>query len=482
MGQAARDFILFLRASGQSIWQILPINPTGYGNSPYQSFSSFAGNPYLIDLDDLKDDGLLLPAEYQTLFWGTDPAGIDYGILYQKRYGVLRKAVCRLKNSLLTEMEAFCMQHSGWLEDYALFMAIKDYYQGRPWSQWPEPLKLRRPDAMEQMKSQLSEDIFFWKGVQFLFFRQWYRLKSFANQSGISIIGDLPIYVAEDSADVWANPIQFQLDESLNPIEVAGCPPDGFSADGQLWGNPLFDWDYMKKDGYQWWIKRIAFQFHIYDVLRIDHFRGFDAYYAIPAGSSTARIGRWRPGPGLSFFQSLEVSLGHQNIIAEDLGFLTPSVRRLLYDTGYPGMKVLEFAFDSRDGSGIDYLPHNYPRNCVAYVGTHDNETALGWLASAPRPDVSLAREYLHLDSREGEHWGMMRAVWSSVADRAIVQMQDVLGIGREGRMNIPSTLGGNWRWRLLPGYNTPELEHRLWRQMELYGRIPAAWETSAKS
>ena len=313
----------------------------------------------------------------------------------------------------------------------------------------------------------------FWKGVQFLFFRQWERLKKLSQKKGISIIGDLPIYVAEDSADVWAHPELFQMDDDLRPVKVAGCPPDGFSASGQLWGNPLFDWERMKEDGYGWWISRVAFQFRFYDVLRIDHFRGFESYYAIPRGAKDARGGSWEKGPGMDFFRALEKAVGRRRIIAEDLGFITPQVGKLLEDTGFPGMKVLQFAFDSRDGGGRMYQPHNYPVNCVAYVGTHDNETALGWLEDAAAEDAALAREYLHLDRDEGENWGMMRGIWSSPAGYAIVQMQDILGLGREGRINTPSTLGGNWQWRALPGSYDADLAARIRRQMYLYERLP---------
>lgn len=479
MGQTAREFVRFLSDAAQTYWQVLPLSPTGYGDSPYQSFSSFAGNPYLIDLDELKAEGLLQSGEYEKLDWGDDPACVDYAVLYQQRFAVLKKAVDRLETCLPHQLDAFCAAEP-WLDDYALFMALKDHFNGKPWSLWPEPLKMRHPQAIAAAKAQLADEVHFWQGVQFLFFRQWKELKAYANRLGIRIVGDLPIYVAEDSADVWVNPTQFQLDEGLNPIEVAGCPPDDFSQEGQLWGNPLFDWERMKQDGFAWWIRRIEYQFHLYDVLRIDHFRGFDAYYAVPAGAKDAKSGRWKPGPGIVFFRALEKALGRRSIIAEDLGFLTPSVHKLLQDTGYPGMKVLEFAFDG--GGDSLYLPHNYPTNCIAYVGTHDNDTARGWLCTAPAEEAALAREYLHLDPKEGEQWGMMRAIWASVADCAIVQMQDLLGLGSEGRMNIPSTLGENWQWRACPGFASPQLAARLRRQMQLYGRFPASKDAIQKA
>lgn len=411
LGEAAREFVDFLAQGGQSCWQILPVGPTSYGDSPYQSFSSFAGNPYFIDLDDLAAEGLLEREEYTGLNWGTNPEQVDYSLLYQNRYPVLRKACGRLDRSEEGAYGAFCLENREWLEDYALFMALKEKFGGRSWQEWPKSLRLRRPRALEKARVELEEEIQFWKGVQYLFFRQWDALKKLANGRGISIIGDLPIYVSGDSADVWANPEQFQLDQAGLPTEVAGCPPDGFTEDGQLWGNPLFDWERMKGEGYAWWLRRIDFQFKIYDILRIDHFRGFDEYYAIPYGDKTARNGRWRPGPGIEFFQTVKKALGKKEIIAEDLGFLTDSVRKMLRQSGFPGMKVLQFAFDSRD-AGSDYLPHCYKPNCVVYTGTHDNDTILGWIKTAPRKDVQFAKEYLRLNSREGYNWGMMRSAW----------------------------------------------------------------------
>ena len=472
LGKEAYKFADFLAAGGQSCWQILPAGPTSYGDSPYQSFSSFAGNPYFIDLDTLADQGLLERSEFEALNWGDNPEYVDYGLMYKTRYPVLHKACSRLLAQDRPDFAAFCQEQKDWLEDYALFMALKDQHGGASWFTWPEELRLRLPAALEKARTELAGEIAFWKAVQYLFFGQWNAWKKYVNALGISIIGDLPIYVSGDSADVWANPDQFQLDEKGLPTEVAGCPPDGFSADGQLWGNPLFRWDVMKKDGYQWWLKRIAFQFTIYDMLRIDHFRGFDAYYAIPYGDETAKNGRWRPGPGLDFFKTVNAKLGKQDIIAEDLGFLTDSVRQLLKDTGYPGMKVLEFAFDSRD-NGSDYLPHCYPAHCVAYVGTHDNDTILGWMNTAPKKDVTFAKAYLRLSTREGYHWGMMRGAWASPADLAVMQAQDLLGLGSEARMNIPSTLGNNWKWRALPGVFTPALAKRLRRETKVYQRLP---------
>ena len=467
MGAEARRFVDFLEMAGQRYWQILPICPTSYGDSPYSSFSTFAGNPYFIDLDQLHMDGLLEKAEYAKLDWGE--GGVCYDFLYRQRFQVLRLAFRRFVHDPPADFEDFCRDNP-WLEDYALFMTLKEENGGKSWQEWPEALKHREPKALERAGQAHSEDIAFWTCVQYLFYRQWRELKRYANHKGVSIIGDLPIYVALDSADVWAAPGQFQLDETLQPTEVAGCPPDAFTADGQLWGNPLYDWERMKKDGYRWWMARVEHQCDIYDVLRIDHFRGFEAYYAIPYGAENARNGRWRTGPGLDFFREVERSVGKYPIIAEDLGFLTDGVRQLLEDTGFPGMKVLEFAFDPNGDS--DYLPHNYNKHCVVYTGTHDNDTVMGWLTSASDTDVEFVKEYLRLTTEEGYHWGMMRGAWSSVADLAVVQMQDVLGLGSEGRVNTPSTVGLNWRWRMEKNAATPELAARLRRQMEVYRRI----------
>ncbi len=472
LGAEARTFADFLAAGGQSCWQLLPVGPTSYGDSPYQSFSSFAGNPYFIDLDTLAEEGLLEREEFQDLSWGDSPAYIDYGLMYETRYPVLHKACGRLLAQDRPGFAAFCREQRDWLEDYALFMALKDQHGGASWFTWETELRLRQPAALERARKELAGEVDFWRAVQYLFFRQWNAWKAYVNGLGISIIGDLPIYVSGDSADVWANPEQFQLDKDGLPTEVAGCPPDGFSADGQLWGNPLFDWERMKKDGYAWWLRRIAFQFQLYDTLRIDHFRGFDSYYAIPYGDATAKNGRWKPGPGIAFFKAVNKALGEKDIIAEDLGFLTPSVHKLLKDSGYPGMKVLEFAFDSRD-TGSDYLPHCYSPHCVVYAGTHDNDTIQGWMASAPKKDVSFAKAYLRLSKREGYHWGMMRSAWASPADLAVMQFQDLLGLGSEARMNTPSTLGNNWKWRALPGTFDEKLSKRLRREMKVYQRLP---------
>ncbi|WP_283674091.1 4-alpha-glucanotransferase [Butyricicoccus sp. Marseille-Q5471] len=471
LGAEARAFVDRLHEAGQTFWQILPVGPTGYGDSPYQSFSTFAGNPYLIDLDTLCDEHLLAPAEYQTIDWGQDAEHVDFGLLYQHRFEVLDRACSRLLETENEDFDTFCTENADWLEDYALFFALKTAHGGAPWSEWELGLRFRERQALEAARLEHAYQMSLCRAAQYLFFRQWAALKTYANGLGVRIIGDLPIYVSADSADVWANPGLFQLDASLRPTEVAGVPPDGFTDKGQLWGNPLFDWDAHAREGYSWWISRVRRQFDLFDVLRIDHFRGFDTYYAVPAGDADAKNGRWRQGPGMELFRALHDALGARPIIAEDLGYLTDSVRRLLLESGFPGMKLLQFAFDSREDS--DYLPHNYTKNCVVYAGTHDNDTINGWMQTAPSEDAAFARAYLRLTAEEGWNWGVMRAVWASAGDTAIVTMQDVLGLGSEARMNTPSTLGGNWTWRMRPGAFTETLTRRLYHDTALYRRLP---------
>jgi 4-alpha-glucanotransferase len=471
MGKEAKRFVDFLEKGGQTYWQILPICPTSYGDSPYQSFSSFAGNPYFIDLELLCKDKLLTKKECESYKWGKKPQYVDYGIMYVNRYALLRKAYERFSKKTPADYEAFCSKEAEWLDEYTLFMALKDANGGVAWNEWNDALKLRKPEAIAEAKEKYADDIAFYKMLQYLFFKQWTALKAYANEKGIRIIGDVPIYVAMDSADVWANPTQFYLDKDLNPIEVAGCPPDAFSADGQLWGNPLFRWDVMKKDSYSWWTKRISAMAKLYDIVRIDHFRGFDSFYAIPAKDDTAKNGVWKDGPGMDLFNVLEKKLGKLPIIVEDLGFLTPSVKKLLKDSGFPGMKVIQFAFDSREDS--DYLPHNYPQHCVVYTGTHDNDTVMGWMKTAPKDSVRFAKNYLNLTKEEGYNWGMMRAAWSSVADMAIVPMQDLLGLDSKARINIPSTTGGNWQWRATPEQIDNKLAKKLHKCMQMYARLP---------
>lgn len=469
LGEEAYRFVDFLKKARQSYWQILPINQTSYGDSPYQSFSGFAGNPYFIDLDMLCEEGLLTKEQCNSYDWGDDIHNIEYGTLYKNRYQLLRAVFSCFMEKMPADFSSFCEEQKDWLSDYALFMALKDAHNGIEWQKWEEDLKKRNPETIQAAEETYKEDIAFWKMTQYLFFQQWNRLKAYANENGIQMIGDVPIYVASDSADVWVNPTQFYLDEELNMIDVAGCPPDAFTEDGQLWGNPLFSWETMKKDDYAWWTKRIAYVSKLYDVVRIDHFRGFESYYAIPAKEKTAKNGEWRKGPGMELFHRLKEKLGEINIIVEDLGFLTDEVHALVKDSGYPGMKVIQFAFDSREDG--DYLPHNYEKHCVVYTGTHDNDTILGWMNTAPKESVQFAREYLNLREEDALNWGMMRAVWSSVGDMAIVTMQDLLDLGSEARMNVPSTLGCNWKWRAEKGQITDELAEKIAKYMVLYAR-----------
>ncbi|MCI8757736.1 MAG: 4-alpha-glucanotransferase [Oscillospiraceae bacterium] len=469
LGREAYAFADFLRAAGQKYWQLLPLGPTSYGDSPYQSFSTFAGNPYFIDLDLLAEDGLLSPSDMEAEDWGGESRYVDYGRIYAARFGLLRKAFQAGYPRDRAAVEAFCRENK-WLDNYALYMALKARFGMKSWLDWPdEDLRLRRAEALERAREELAEDIAFYAYLQYLFFRQWDALREYIHSLGIRIIGDLPIYVAMDSADVWAEPEFFQLGEGNVPTEVSGVPPDYFSADGQLWGNPLYDYDRMKADGYGWWIRRVEGAGRLFDIIRIDHFRGLESYWAVPYGADTAKNGRWRKGPGMDLVGTLTSWFPGLSFIAEDLGFLTPEVRRLLEDSGLPGMKVLEFAFDAREPS--NYLPHTYNRHCVCYVGTHDNETVEQWRWQADRADVTFARKYLGLNDAEGFHWGMIRGGMSSVADTFLVQMQDCLGLGAEGRMNTPGTGWGNWRWRLLPGEASPALAKKLRCYTKMYGR-----------
>ena len=383
---------------------------------------------------------------------------------------MLRKAYERSSISLDPEFRKFRDENRWWLEDYALFMAVKARFEGTAWTRWAQDIRLRWQNALDYYRRELYYDIEFHQYLQFKFSQQWKKLKSYANANGIRIIGDIPIYVAMDSADTWAHPELFELDRDNIPTAVAGCPPDGFSATGQLWGNPLYRWEYHRSTGYEWWLARLAYCYKLYDVVRIDHFRGFDSYYAIPAKDKTAKNGEWRKGPGMDLFHTLEQKLGRLNIIVEDLGFLTPSVLKLVADSGFPGMKVIQFAFDSREGS--NYLPHTYTEHCVVYTGTHDNDTLLGWMKTAPKESVKFAKEYLNLTKEEGYNWGMMRGAWSSVGELAVVPMQDLIGLGSEARMNTPSTLGGNWQWRATSDQITVKLAKRLYNYMEMYGRL----------
>ena len=432
------EFVDFLKKAKQKLWQILPLGPTGYGDSPYQSFSTFAGNPYFIDLEELIKEGLLTKEECEDFSYG-DSTYVEYDKIYKSRKELLKKAHERTNLKNREDFIAFVKENKFWLEDYALYMAIKDYFDGSSWTSWEEGLKLRDPEILDCYRKKLEKEIESYQFQQFYFRKQWEALKKYANDQGIEIVGDIPIYVSLDSADAWANPTLFQLDEKCNPKAVAGCPPDSFSATGQLWGNPLYDWNHHKETGFAWWIDRIGYCFQLYDIVRIDHFRGFDEYYSIPYGDDTAVNGHWEKGPGMDLFHALKNSLGEKPIIAEDLGFLTDSVIQLVKDTGYPGMKILQFGFDSREES--EYLPHSYIKNSVVYTGTHDNDTTVHWFEMLEEQDKKMAVEYMNLKNEEDACSEMIRMAFACVSDTCIIPMQDYLELGEEGRMNEPSTL-----------------------------------------
>lgn len=470
LGAQAYQFIDFLRQSGQSSWQLLPLTPTGYGDSPYQSCSTFAGNHYLIDLERLIEQGLLERREVEAIHWCDSETRADFGLLYHSRLNVLRRAFARFQDSD-GGFARFRAKNEDWLPDFALFMALKDANGGKPWYQWPEGEKFRRPDTLDSRTAALAEDIRFYSFVQYLFYSQWNDLRSYAHRNGVRIIGDVPIYVPYDSVEVWKNPELFQLDEALTPLVVAGCPPDAFTQDGQLWGNPIYRWDVMAADGFAWWLRRLAAAGGWYDVVRVDHFRGFEAYWAVPYGDPTARGGQWVKGPGMAFVNAVKTGLPGLEMIAEDLGYLTPEVLKLRSDSGFPGMKVLQFAFDSREPS--DYLPHNYIPNTVCYTGTHDNMTTRQWFDTASPEAVEYATEYMGLSPEEGLVWGVIRTAMASVSRLCVVPMQDYLDLGGDARMNFPGTTGSaNWTWRMEPGKWEPKLADRIRRLTALYGRL----------
>ncbi len=486
LGKNAFAFVDFLAQARQKLWQVLPLGPTGYGDSPYASFSTFAGNPLLISLETLLADGWLSKAELGEVP-AFDPVKIDYGWVVYWKLPLLDKAAHNfLKNAKgeqMTAFDTFCRTEGSWLEDFTLFMAIKEEYQkkadadglmGKMWSNyWDLDIRLREPEALARWRTKLSEAIAVKKVLQFWFFRQWLALKAYANGKGIQIIGDIPIFVAADSVDVWANRRFFQLDDHGQPLVVAGVPPDYFSATGQLWGNPLYNWDEMKKDDFNWWLARIQATLKLVDIIRIDHFRGFEAYWEVPGRAENAIGGRWVKAPGTELFETIRAKPGRLPILAEDLGVITPEVEKLRDDFEFPGMKILQFAFDSAEAGANGengFLPHNYHSNCVVYTGSHDNDTARGWYESATPVDQAYSLEYVdgHL---EDVAWGFIRAAISSTAVYAIIPMQDLLNLPSWARMNTPSTLGGNWCWRLADNELKPELAEKYGSMTQLYGR-----------
>lgn len=460
MGKEAFSFVDMLSEMGQKYWQVLPVGPTSYGDSPYQSFSAFAGNPYLIDLDLLIEEGLLSKEEVNSYNWGEREDRIDYALLYENRFKLFESAFKRFDISE-EGFRSFCRENSGWLEDYSLYMAVKNERKGSNWLSWEEKIKNRAPEAVESCKSRLKEQISFWKFLQYKFFEQWKALKAYANNKGIKIIGDVPLYVALDSADVWAEREQFMLNQEGEPVEVSGCPPDAFSDEGQKWGNPIYDWDKMKKDGFAWWKKRIEANGRMFDIIRIDHFIGVARYYSIPAEDATAKNGRWNLGPGKKLTDMIEKTLGANRVIAEDLGVRVWRSKLLLYRTGWPGMRTLLFAFSG--GTFNEHHPRNYGRgNLVAYTGTHDNETLVGYFQGKTDQELAYMYQDLQIQERTQIPDAIIRALFESRADIALVQMQDYLKLGNEARMNFPSTVGENWRWRMVKGALSKEKQDQI--------------------
>ncbi len=467
-GAEAESFVDWLKSAGQKYWQVLPVGPTGYGDSPYQSFSTFAGNPLLIDLDELVKSGLITKEQCQSADYGTDPSFVDFDKVNLSKMKLLREAYASFKAD--AGYSAFEKNEADWLEDYALFMSIKTENNLVSWTKWDKDIRFRKPETMEAARERLKNEVGFWKFIQYTFYSQWDKLKSYANKNGIELIGDIPIYVSPDSADVWANTELFLMDEALNPKSVAGVPPDYFSATGQLWGNPLYDWDAMKKQSYSWWISRIKKAAELYDVVRIDHFRAFDTYWAVPFGESTAVNGKWEQGPGMHLWNAVRAELGEVNIIAEDLGDIFDSVKELLKASGFPGMRVLQFGFNPESNDN-DHLPHHYHENCVAYTGTHDNSTVMGWYKGADEKSRAMCRRYIKALPFEKLNKAFIRKLYSSSAGLAIVPMQDVIGLDDKARMNIPSTLGGNWKWRATKKQITSKMAEMLKDLAETYYR-----------
>lgn len=469
MGRHAFEFVDFLKKSGVKCWQILPLSPTSYGDSPYQSFSVNAGNPYFIDFEILEADGLLEKFEYADIVWESEPDKVDYSIIYDNCFNVLRTAYSRFRMSKFPAYKKFCDQNKEWLDEYALFMALKSQNDGRAWYEWEKDTAMHKPKVIAELKKSLKKEIGFYKFIQFQFSRQWNALKGYANDNGIEIVGDIPIYCALDSVEAWADHKLFWFNRKRQPVCVAGCPPDSFSPTGQLWGNPLYDWEYHKKTGYKWWINRIKSASEMYDTVRIDHFRGFESYYAIPFGNEDATVGEWKKGPDYELFRMAEEQLGRLDIIAEDLGFITPEVREMLDKCGYPGMKVLQFGFS--DGEN-EHLPHNFTTtNCFAYTGTHDNETLNGWVETLDKKSLKFTRKYLNVKKKSDIPMAVVRAAWGSISEVAAAQMQDFLDSPKSARMNTPSTLGTNWQFRTKAEQFTPELAKKIRRLNKMYNR-----------
>lgn len=473
----AYEFVDHLAASGQTYWQILPLGPTGHGkpdDSPYQSYSAFAGNPYLISLDALIEEGVLTREECEAMDFGSDPQRVNYDKLHENRYPLLRRAYERSHISENPHYRQFLSENEWWLSDYALFMSLLDFFKA-PWTQWPEDIRLHWDYSVEYYHRTLYYEVEFQKYLQFKFFEQWWALKHYAWERHIQIIGDMPIYVSMNSADVWAHPELFQLNGDGSASAISGCPPDSFSATGQIWGNPLYRWDYHRSTGYDWWCSRLWHSFRLYDVVRIDHFRAFDEYYSIPSTTDSALDGHWEKGPGMELFRTAEWRMGWRPVIAEDLGLMTDGVRALVRESGFPNMKVLQFGFDANDiGAGNDYLPHNYDRNCVVYTGTHDNETISGWYQGLSEEMKSLVRDYLgdYATADEDLHRSFVAMAMRSQGNLCVIPLQDYLGLDNAARMNVPSNAVGNWRWRMEEGAFTEKLEQKILRLTRITARF----------
>lgn len=470
-GKSAYNFVDNLVAARQKFWQVLPLGPTSFGDSPYASFSAFAGNPYFIDLDKLVEEGLLESDYVHSFMWNMEDQYVDYGLIYNSRFQVLRTAFKNSSHQNLDEYKTFLKENEYWLDGYCLYSACKNKFEGTSWTDWESEIKCRDEESMQELKEELKNDIEFYKFVQYKFYEQWNQLKEYANEKGIEIIGDIPLYVAMDSADVWQHTEYFQLDEELNPTKVAGVPPDVFSETGQRWGNPLYDWKKLEAEDFSWWRKRMEHSARLYDVIRIDHFIGMVKYYAIPAEDEDARNGTWEKGPGLKLIKVMNESIGNKKIIAEDLGVQMPEVIKVLEKSGYPGMKVLEFAFDGNRKN--DHLPYYWTQNTVAYGGTHDNDTLMGYFTGLQSWELGYVREFMECRNGSVEDLvdKIFRTAYASVADLVIFQMQDVLKVGNIGRMNLPSSMGTNWRWRMLQGQFGPEEIEKLRYLCDIYGR-----------
>lgn len=468
-GEGAYNFVDFLSKANQKNWQILPLGITSIGDSPYQSFSAFAGNPYFIDLKEFIRCGYIDGIDLNKLSFGNNPKKVDYEALFKNKMKLLRQVYKAAKDTIYEELEAFYKENYIWLRDFALFMSIKSANKNISWSQWDREYQIYNSPKVLNFERENRDEIFFWIFTQYFFFKQWKKLKSYANSRGIKIIGDLPIYVSIDSADVWSKPYLYKLDENFIPINIAGVPPDDFTSQGQLWGNPIYNWDEMERENYKWWTSRIAYSFNIFDTLRIDHFRGFESFWEVEYGKGNAIEGKWTKGPGMKLFKKIKEELGDLYIIVEDLGYMTDDVEKLVKDTGFPNMKVLQFGLDDLNES--DHMPHRFNKNMVAYTATHDNLTTMGWFNNASQENILYAMKYFKLNLDEGFNWGIIRGAWASTANLALAPMQDFLGLDNTSRMNTPSTIGENWTWRLTKDSLTEELALKIRELTKIYWR-----------